>query len=150
MTRIIATAPALKNNMWEITSHVLDNLFYLLLPRDGSFDDMDVYSMQIREMYNNDPILKSFDHVTTRRSIADIYPSDHEHESDFEVRGNMLSRRSSSIHSLSLHGLPTNNLQTKADNETLDNLANNTSQHNAIFLYHYMDETDKTVCIHFI
>jgi hypothetical protein len=118
-----------------------------LLPWDGNSEEMDVYSNQIREMYETDPILKKFDHVGPRKSIADIYPSDYEYnnESDFEVRGNVLSRRSSSVHSL-LHLHAQNNSQSKSELETLENLSHSASQHNTLYSYHYYsDENDKTV-----
>lgn len=113
-----------------------------------SSEDIDMFSKQIREMYDNDPILKKFDHIGPRKSIVDFYSSEHEYdESDFEIRGNILSRRNSSSVFGQRHS--SNSQQQVGNLETLDNLANAASQHSTLYSYHYMDETDKTVLSHF-
>ena len=98
-------------------------------------------------MYEEDPILKQFEHVGHRRSIVDLYPSDIE-ESDFEIRGNILSRRGSAVPSMmgSHHNLMSLSLHSQiADVDKLDQVANSAALHDAVYSYHYMDETDHKV-----
>lgn len=111
---------------------------------------MNNYADKIKSMYEEDTILKPFDHVNHRRSIVDLYPSDIE-EADFEVRGNILSRRNSAVPSIaSHHGMAASLHSQVGDVDTLDQVANVASQHNTLYSYHYMDETDKTVRISWI
>lgn len=129
----------------------MDNIYCILLPSDpDNADEIDMFSKQIREMYDNDPILKKFDHIGPRKSIVDYYSSEHEYdEPDFEIRGNVLSRRNSSVFGQRMSNA-TNSQQQVGNLETLDNLANAASQHSTLYSYHYMDETDKTVIFDFV
>jgi hypothetical protein len=127
---------------------VLDNLHQLLIPRQDSFIEMNNYAEKIKSMYDEDPILKQFDHVGHRRSIVDLYPNDE--ESDFEIRGSILSRRNSAIPSVASHHnlnmMMTSSVHSQVGGvDTLDHVANVTAQHDTLYSYHYMDETDKTV-----
>lgn len=106
---------------------------------------MNNYTEKIKSMYDEDPILKQFDHVGHRRSIVDLYPSEID-EPDFEIRGNILSRRNSAIPVIgSLHGISASIQSLVGDVETLDQVANVASLHDTLYSYHYMDDTDKTV-----
>lgn len=145
--RILESAPNVKNTIWGLTQFVLENLHQLLIPRQDSFHEMNNYAEKIKSMYDEDTILKPFDHVNHRRSIVDLYPSDIE-DSDFEVRGNILSRRNSAIPSIASHHNMAASLHSQVgDVETLDQVANVASHHDTLYSYHYMDETDKTVRI---
>jgi hypothetical protein len=132
--------------MWSLSKLVLDNLHQLLIPRQESFLEMDSYTDKIKSMYDEDPILKQFSNVGPRRSIVDLYPSDIE-EAEFEVRGNVLSRRGSAAPSItSQKNLMNSSFHSQVgDVETLDQVANVASHHDTLYSYHYLDETDKTV-----
>lgn len=95
-------------------------------------------------MYEQDPILKQFNHVGHRRSIVDLNPSDID-EAEFEVRGHILSRRGSAAPSIaSHHNLMTSSVHsTVADLETLDQVASAASLHDTLYSYHYMNEDKK-------
>lgn len=124
---------------------ILDNIHQLVNP-DHDSDGMDTYAEKIKSMYDEDPILKQFEHVGHRRSIVDLYPSDVE-ESDFEIRGNILSRRNSTVPSLlSQYNPMSASIHSQVgDVETLDQVANVAALYDTLYSYHYMDETDKTV-----
>jgi hypothetical protein len=134
--------------MWDLTKYVLDNLYQLLLPQQDFLSQENEYSQTIKSMYESDPILKQFNHVGHRRSIVDLTTTDID-EPDFEIRGNILSRRNSAVPSMSSHhnlNLMTSSMHSTAgDLETLDQVANATSHHNTLYSYHYIDETDNTV-----
>jgi hypothetical protein len=142
----LSTAPAVKNNIWDLTKYVLDNLYQLLLPNQDYCSEENEFSQTIKSMYESDPILKQFNHVGHRRSIVDLTATEID-EPDFEIRGNILSRRNSAIPLMSSHlNLMTSSMHSAAgDLETLDHVANATSHQNTLYSYHYMDETDKTV-----
>lgn len=125
---------------------MLDNLHQLLIPSNGKFLEMNDYAEKIKSMYDEDPILKQFDHVGHRRSIVDLAPNSGE-ESDFEVRGNVLSRRNSAVPFAGMHhSAMSSSIHSQiGDVDTLDHLASFASQQNTLYSYHYMDETDKTV-----
>lgn len=144
--RILENAPSVRNNVWGLTRYVLDNLHQLLIPSNGKFLEMNDYAEKIKSMYDEDPILKQFDHVGHRRSIVDLAPNSGE-ESDFEVRGNVLSRRNSAIPFAGMHhSAMSSSIHSQiGDVDTLDHLASFASQQNTLYSYHYMDETDKTV-----
>lgn len=108
---------------------------------------MNNYADKIKTMYEEDPILKHFDHIGHRRSIVDLNPSDID-EPDFEIRGSILSRRSSAVPSMmgSHHNLMAASLQSQiGDIDRLDQVASFASQHDSVYSYHYMDETDHKV-----
>lgn len=107
---------------------------------------METYADKIKTMYDKDPILKKFEHVSRRRSIVDLCPSDVE-ESDFEIRGNVLSRRNSAVPSLMAHhnAMSASMHSQVGDVETLDQVAHASVHHDTLYSYHYMDETDQTV-----
>lgn len=144
--RILSTAPSVTDTMWGYTKVILDNVHQILNPNHDSFIGMETYADQIKSMYDKDPILKKFEHVSRRRSIVDLCPSDVE-ESDFEVRGNVLSRRNSAVPSIAAHhnAMSGSGYSQVGDVETLDQVANVASHHDTLYSYHYMDETDKTV-----
>lgn len=126
---------------------MLDNLHKLLVPRQDDYPEIDEYAETINSMYEQDPILKQFNHPGHhRRSIVDLTSSDID-EPDFEIRGNILSRRNSAVPSIpSHHNLMTGSMHsTIGDLETLEQVANAASHHNTLYSYHYMSETDKTV-----
>lgn len=125
---------------------ILDNIHQLVNPSHDNFNGMDSYAEKIKSMYDEDPILKQFEHVGRRRSIVDLYPSDVD-ESDFEIRGNVLSRRNSAVPSLlSHHNAMSASVHSQVgDVETLDQVANVAAHYDTLYSYHYMDETDKTV-----
>lgn len=135
-----------KNTMWGLAKYVLDNLHQLLIPHRDSFLEMETYSQKIKSIYDEDPILKPFDRVNHRRSIVDLYPSDID-EPDFEIRGNILSRRSSLAPSISSYhpGMSSSQHSQVGDVEKLDQMANEASHHDTLYSYHYLDETDQTV-----
>lgn len=143
--RILSTAPAVKNNMWDLTKYVLDNLHQVLIPRQDFSPQEDEFNRTIKSMYEQDPVLKQFNHVGHRRSIVEL-TSDID-EPDFEVRGNILSRRNSAVQSLASHHnqMTASMHSTIGDLETLDQVANAASHHDTLYSYHYLDETDKTV-----
>jgi hypothetical protein len=145
--RILATAPTVKSSVWDLTKYVMDNLHQLLSPRRDTFVETDIYSQKIKSMYEEDPILKQFNHVGHRRSIVDLSAIDNIDEPDFEVRGNILSRRNSAVPSISSHhNLMSGSIHsTIGDLETLDQVANAASHHDTLYSYHYMNETDQTV-----
>lgn len=124
----------------------MDNLHHLLIPSQDSYLELDNYAEKIKSMYDQDPILKQFDRVGHRRSIVDLYPAEND-EPDFEIRGNMLSRRSSTVPSIaSHHNLMASSMHSQiGDVDTLDQVANAASHHDSLYSYHYLDETDKTV-----
>lgn len=126
----------------------MDNVHKILVPhQDSSYEDNE-YSETIKTMYEQDPILKHFNHVNHRRSIVDLTTADVD-EPEFEIRGNVLSRRNSAVPSVaSHHNLMTSSMHsTMSDLETLDHVANAASHHNTLYSYHFMDETDKTVIL---
>lgn len=118
-----------------------------MAPNEVNFDETDSYSEKIKSMYDEDPILKQFSHVGHRRSIVDLTASDIDCEPDFEIRGNILSRRNSAIPSTaSHHNLMSASMHsTIGDFETLDQVANATTNHDTLYSYHYLDETDQSV-----
>lgn len=132
--------------MWDLTKMILDNIHQLINPSHDSYIGIDSYADKIKSMYDEDPILKQFEHIGRRRSIVDLYPSDVE-ESDFEIRGNILSRRNSAAPLAVPHHNPmTSSTHSQVgDVETLDQVANAAAHHDTLYSYHYMDETDKTV-----
>lgn len=135
--------------MSDLTKFLMDNLNQLLIPRQESFHDMNNYAERIRVMYDEDPVLKQFERIN-RRSIVDLNPNEMG-EPDFEVRGNILSRRNSALPLPSIgshHNMMSASLHSLvSDVEMLDQVANVASHHDELYSYHYMDETDKTVNI---
>lgn len=134
--------------MSDLTKFLMDNLHQLLIPRQDGFQDMNNYAERIRVMYDEDPVLKQFERINRRRSIVDLNPNEIG-EPDFEVRGNILSRRNSALpltsHS-SHHNMRSASLHSLVSNvEMLDQVASVASHHDELYSYHYMDETDKTV-----
>jgi hypothetical protein len=133
--------------MWELASFLLDNLHRLVITREDSFSDMNKYADKIKSMYEEDPVLKQFDHVNQRRSIVDLYPN--EEDSDFEIRGSILSRRNSNVPVVAPHpnvALMNSSVHSQVGGvEDWDNVANATASHDTLYSYHYMDDTDKTV-----
>lgn len=118
---------------------------------------MDNYAGKIKSMYDEDPILKQFEHVGHRRSIVDLYPSESD-EPDFEIRGNILSRRNSAVIGAlsrrnsalpslaSFHNNPASSASIQSQSggvDALDQVAAVASHHDSLYSYHYMDETDK-------
>lgn len=71
-------------------------------------------------------------------------------ESDFEVRGGVLSRRNSILSNSgrnSAQALMVSSIHS-TDADTLDQVVNVVStHHDTLYSYHYMDETDKTVSV---
>lgn len=129
------------------------NLHQLFIPRFGGSsiavsDDVDAECKdKFSTMYDDDPLLKQFKHLEHRKSIMSLVDAD---ESDFEVRGGMLSRRNSilsgsrnSVH----HPLMVSSVNSVADSDTLDQVVNVCATHpdNTFYSYHYIDENDKTV-----
>lgn len=98
-------------------------------------DELDMYR-QYQELY----------HIGPRKSIVDFHTSEHVDEADFEVRGNILSRRNSAACGIGGIGPRHSLLSSSVGNlETLDDVANAASQHSALYSYHYIDGTDNTV-----
>lgn len=133
--------------MSDLTKFLMQNLHELLIPRQDSYQDMNNYADKIRVMYDEDPVLKKFER-TNRRSIVDLNPNELG-EPDFEVRGNILSRRNSALPLPSIgshHNMMSSSVNSLvSDVEMLDQVANVASHHDTLYSYHYMDETDKTV-----
>lgn len=134
--------------MSDLTTFLMDNLHQLLIPRQDSFHDMNNYAERIRVMYDEDPVLKQFERINRRRSIVDLNPSEIG-EPDFEVRGNILSRRNSALPLPSIgshHNMMSSSVHSLvSDVEMLDQVASVASHHDTLYSYHYMDETDNTV-----
>lgn len=136
--------------VWSLTEFVMANLHQLFIPRflyssDESEDGLESES-KFKSMYDDDPLLKHFNHLEHRKSIMSLVDVD---ESDFEVRGGILSRRNSI---LSVNGCGRNSAQQlmvssihSTDVDTLDQVVNVAAHHDTLYSYHYMDETDKTV-----
>lgn len=147
-----ASSTHFKNSMSDLSKFLMDNIHQLLIPRQDAFHDMNNYADRIRVMYDEDPVLKQFEKINRRRSIADLNPNEMG-ESDFEVRGNVLSRRNSALPLSSLgshHNMMSSSLHSLvSDVEMLDQVANVASHHDTLYSYHYLDETDKTVKINF-
>lgn len=151
--RLLATAPSVKKTIWGLTEFVMANLHKLFIPRfvyGDDFDDGKESENQFKSMYDDDPLLKHFSHIEHRKSIMSLTDVD---ESDFEVRGGMLSRRNSI---LSGGGGGRNSVQppcmvsslhSTADVDTLDQVVNVAAHHDTLYSYHYIDETDKTVSV---
>jgi hypothetical protein len=121
----------------------MDNLHQLLGPRQDNFIEMDDCE-KIKSMYD-DPILKQFNHISHRRSIVDLNALDID-EPDFEIRGNILSRRNSAVPSIaSHHNLMSASMHsTVGDLETLDQVANAASHHDTLYSYQWYED-DQTV-----
>lgn len=126
------------------------NLHQLFIPRfEGSsisIDDVDAECKdKFSSMYDDDPLLKQFKHLEHRKSIMSLVDAD---ESDFEVRGGMLSRRNSMLSGSrnSVHP-PSLMVSSMTDSDTLDQVVNVCATHpdNTLYSYHYIDENDKTV-----
>lgn len=125
----------------------MENLHRLFIPRFGSTDDTG-YDETLRSMYEDDPILKHFNHIEHRKSIVSLVDTTEALESDFEIRGSMLSRRNSLAVSRRNSAIPQSLMVSSfhsADVDTLDQVANVAAHHNTVYSYHYIDETDKTV-----
>lgn len=136
--RIISKAPVVKSSIWELTKYVLDNMHLLLIPSQS--DPLgDEYVQSMHSIYDQDPILKQFDHVGHRRSIVDVNPSEID-ESEFEIRGYVLSRRGSEVPH---HNPMTTSIKSNVgDLETLDQVANVASHHDTLYSYHFMDDSE--------
>lgn len=143
--RILSNAPSVKNTIWDLTQLVLDNVHQLINPRQ----DMDYgYSEKMQSIYDEDPILKQFNSIGHRRSIVDLNPSDVD-EPDFEIRGNILSRRNSAAPSsfgshLNLMAASMQSSHPMGEAEKLDQVAH-AAKTDSLYSYHYMDETDHKV-----
>jgi len=125
---------------------VLDNLQTVLLQRPDSFRDMDEYTEACKSIYDDDPILKQFNHIDHRTSLVDLHLTDtDDQEPNFEIRGNVLSRRSSSVHALH-HLAGTGSMANSQAGDEFDHVVN-VSVHDgeSLYAYHYLDENDKTV-----
>lgn len=129
------------------------NLHQLFIPRFGYGagdtvvveDDADECKDKFSSMYDDDPLLKQFKHLEHRKSIMSLVDAD---ESDFEVRGGMLSRRNSILSGgrNSVQPLMVSSIHS-TDADTLDQVVNVCAAHpdTTLYSYHYIDETDKTV-----
>jgi hypothetical protein len=123
------------------------NLHQIFMPHLGSNDMMTKdQEDKFKSIYDDDPILKHFNHLEHRKSIMSLVDCD---ESDFEIRGNLLSRRNSTIlsrrNSAALPQLMVSSHHSLGDIDTLDQVVNAATHHNTLYSYHYMDESDKTV-----
>jgi hypothetical protein len=125
---------------------VLDNLYELLGSRQDNSVEVEDFAQSIKSIYDQDPMLKQFDHVGPRRSIVDLNSGDID-EPDFEIRGNILSRRNSAApsHASHLNLMSGSMHSTVEDLETFDQVANAATHHDTLYSYHYLNETDKTV-----
>lgn len=125
------------------------NLHQLFIPRFGyggsteTVVDESELKDQFSSMYDDDPLLKQFKHLEHRKSIMSLADAD---ESDFEVRGGMLSRRNSVLSRNSMQPLMVSSIHS-TDADTLDQVVSVCAAHpdNTLYSYHYIDETDKTV-----
>lgn len=147
--RLLATAPSVQKTIWGLTKFFMENLHRLFIPRFGSSDNTE-YDEKLRSMYDDDPILKHFNHIENRKSIVSLVDSSEALESDFEIRGNMLSRRNSlSMVSRRNSAIPQQSLMLSSyhssDVDTLDQVVNVAATHDTLYSYYYTDETDKTV-----
>lgn len=127
----------------------MENLHRLFIPRFGSSDDI-IYDESLRSIYDDDPILKHFSHIEHRKSIVSLVDTAEAMESDFEIRGNLLSRRSSlAISRQNNSAIPQSMVSSfhSTDVDTLDHVANVAASHDTVYSYHYIDETDKTVSL---
>lgn len=127
----------------------MENLHRLFIPSYGSSDDI-LYDETLRSIYDDDPILKHFSHIEHRKSIVSIVDTAEALEPDFEIRGNLLSRRSSLAISRSNSAIPQSLMASSfhsTDAGTLDHVANVAAHHDTVYSYHYIDETDKTVSL---
>lgn len=148
--RLLATAPSVKKTIWGLTQFVMANLHHIFIPRFGYGNTETVVDAeselkdQFSSMYDDDPLLKQFKHLEHRKSIMSLTDAD---ESDFEVRGGMLSRRNSVLSKNSIQPLMVSSIHS-TDADTLDQVVNICASHpdNTLYSYHYIDETDKTVC----
>lgn len=149
LRRLLATAPSVKKTIWGLTQFVMANLHQLFIPRFGyggaaAVDDTE-YTDKFNSIYDDDPLLKQFKHLEHRKSIMSLVDAD---ESDFEVRGGMLSRRNSMLSGgrNSAQPLMVSSFHS-TDVDTLDQVVNVCSAHpdSTLYSYHYIDETDKTV-----
>jgi hypothetical protein len=123
------------------------NLHQLFIPRFGSSSDLECDD-KFRSMYDDDPILKHFNHIEHRKSIMSLVDTVDSSESDFEIRGNVLSRRNSFGHSRRNSAVPQPLMVSSihsTDVDTLDQVVNVATHHDTLYSYHYIDETDKTV-----
>ncbi|KAG5681879.1 hypothetical protein PVAND_011286 [Polypedilum vanderplanki] len=145
LTKLIANAPNVSKTVWGLTQFLMQNLHQLFIPRFGSSTDME-YDDKFSSMYDDDPILKHFNHIDHRKSIMSLDTIDS--ESDFEIRNNMLSRRNSIALSRRSSGiaqpLMTSSIHS-TDVDALDQVVNVASHHDTLYSYHYIDETDKTM-----
>lgn len=140
----------MKKTIWGLTEFVMANLHKLFLPRflyGNNFDDDKEGENQFKSMYDDDPLLKHFNHIEHRKSIMSLTDVD---ESDFEVRGGVLSRRNSILSNSgrnSAQALMVSSIHS-TDADTLDQVVNVVAtHHDTLYSYHYMDETDKTVSV---
>lgn len=128
------------------------NLHKIFIPRfiyDGEddFDDGKESEKQFKSIYDDDPLLKPFNHLEHRKSIMSLTDID---ESDFEVRGGILSRRNSILSGSGRNSvLPSLMVSSihSTDVDTLDQVVNVAAHHDTLYSYHYIDETDKTVSV---
>jgi hypothetical protein len=133
--------------VWGLTQFLMENLHQLFIPRFGSSSDIE-YDEKYRSMYDDDPILKHFNHIDHRKSIMSLVDTIDSSEPDFEIRGNMLSRRNSMAMSRRNSAVPQPLMVSSihsTDVETLDHVVNVTTHHDTLYSYHYIDEHDKTV-----
>lgn len=147
--RLLATAPTVQKTVWGLTKFFMNNLYSLFIPRFGSSENTE-YDETLRSIYDDDPILKKFNHIENRKSIVSLVDSSEALESDFEIRGNMLSRRNSlSMISRRSSSIPQQSLMISsyhsADVDTLDQVVTVAANHDTLYSYYYTDETDKTV-----
>lgn len=129
---------------------MLDNLQTLLIPRQDSFREMDEYNESCKSIYEDDPLLKQFNRIEHRTSIVDLRLDDDDGKMpNFEIRGNVLSRRNSAaIPSMGSLNMSTSMSSSShaGDVDALEQVVNVTQQTgSSLYSYHYMDETDKTV-----
>ncbi|CAH1720001.1 unnamed protein product [Chironomus riparius] len=150
LTKLLATAPTVQKTIWGLTKFFMENLHRLFIPRFGSSDNTNAeYDETLKSMYDKDPILKHFNHIENRKSIVSLVDSSEALESDFEIRGNMLSRRNSlSMISRRNSAIPQQSLMISSyhssDVDTLDQVVN-VAATNTLYSYYYTDETDKTM-----
>jgi hypothetical protein len=140
---LLATAPTVKKTIWGLTQFLMENLHQIFIPRFGATTTKpsENYDDKFKSIYDDDPILKHFNHIDHRKSIMSLVDAD---ESDFEIRGNMLSRRNSfAISRRNSNSVPLSMHSTDVD--TLDQVVNAATRHDTLYSYHYVDETDKTV-----
>lgn len=144
---LLAKTPTANKSIWELTQFLMENLHQLFIPRFGSYFNTNDEEDKYRSMYEDDPILKHFNHIEHRKSIMSLVDTV-ESESDFEIRGGMLSRRNSFAISRRNSGIPqplnVSSIHT-TDVDTLDQVVNVAAHHDTLYSYHYIDETDKTV-----